>query len=83
MVPGLVASIYNRFQAGDLAGALKAQDELAPLRHAFDLGTFPVVIKEALNIMGIPAGRCRAPVGNLGPAQREQLVAVLKGLKVI
>ncbi len=57
--PALVASIYDRFMAGDLAGAKAAQQELAPLRLAFAWGTFPVVIKEALNLMGMEAGPCR------------------------
>jgi 4-hydroxy-tetrahydrodipicolinate synthase len=35
--------------------SLEAQFRLAPLRLAFDLGTFPVVIKEALNLIGIEA----------------------------
>jgi 4-hydroxy-tetrahydrodipicolinate synthase len=83
VAPGLVASIYDRFRAGDLAGALKAQEELSPLRHAFDLGTFPVVIKEALNLMGIPAGRCRAPVGPLDPGKRQELARILEALGAV
>ena len=80
VAPALVASIYDRFTAGDQAGALRAQQELAPLRHAFELGTFPAVIKEALNLIGIPVGPCRAPVGPLEPDRRAQLVGILRDL---
>jgi len=81
--PELVASIYDKYMAGDLAGALQAQRELAPLRLAFAWGTFPVVIKEALNLMGMDAGPCRAPVGPLTAEQRESLKKVLQEMKVI
>jgi len=81
--PALVASIYDQYMAGDLPGALQAQRELAPLRLAFAWGTFPVVIKEALNLMGMDVGPCRAPVGPLTADQREKLKKVLLEMKVI
>jgi len=81
--PALVAAIYDQYMAGDLAGALQSQRELAPLRLAFAWGTFPVVIKEALNLMGMDAGPCRAPVGPLSAEQREKLKKVLQEMKVI
>ena len=80
--PALVASIYDQYMAGDLPGALQAQRELAPLRLAFAWGTFPVVIKEALNLMGMDAGPCRAPVGPLTADQRK-VKKVLQEMKVI
>ncbi len=83
VVPQLVASIYERFIAGDFQGAREAQEALAPLRLAFSWGTFPVVIKEALNLMGMDAGPARAPVGPLTEDKREQLKNVLKNINVI
>ena len=81
--PSLVVEIYKRFVAGDLEGALEAQRALAPLRLAFTWGTFPVVIKEALDLMGMDGGPARAPVGPLSPEQRERLKKVLKDMGVI
>ena len=81
--PALVASIYDKYMAGDLPGALQAQRELAPLRLAFAWGTFPVVIKEALNLMGMDVGPCRGPVGPLTADQRERLKKVLQEMKAI
>jgi 4-hydroxy-tetrahydrodipicolinate synthase len=80
VVPALVASIYDRFLAGDLAGARRAQEELAPLRHAFGWGSFPVVIKAALNMMGLQAGPARRPVGPMDPEKRADLQGVLREL---
>ncbi len=81
--PRLVADIYDNFIAGDLDGARRAQQALAPLRLAFAWGTFPVVIKEALDLMGMEGGPGRAPVGPLTAEQREKLKGVLKDMGVI
>jgi 4-hydroxy-tetrahydrodipicolinate synthase len=83
VVPDLVVGIYDRFVAGDITAAGAAQARLAPLRHAFGLGTFPCVIKEALNIIGISVGRCRAPVGELSPEARQKLTEVLRDLGLV
>jgi len=81
--PRIVAEIYNAFVAGDLERSRRAQAQLAPLRLAFELGTFPVVIKEALALMGICGARAIAPVAPLADAQREQLKAVLQEMKIL
>lgn len=83
VVPVLVVSIYERFKAGDLDGARRAQEALAPLRLAFSWGTFPVVIKEALDLMGMEGGPARAPVGPMSPEGRERLKRVLRDMNVI
>ena len=82
VVPQLVAEIYNAFVAGDLERARQAQARLAPLRIAFDLGTFPVVIKEALALMGICSGRTKAPVKPMTDARRAELKQILQALGV-
>lgn len=83
VAPALVASIYNKFQAGDLKGALEAQFQLAPLRLAFTLGSFPAVIKEALNMIGVEVGSCLRPTTGLNEEERAQLRAILTGLGLI
>ena len=83
VVPRLVVEIYERFQAGDLAGAQQAQERLSPLRHAFGWGTFPVVVKEAANMIGLAAGPARGPVGPMSEEARDRLGQVLRGLGVL
>ena len=61
VVPALVVQIYECFKAGDLAGSRRAQEALAPLRMAFTWGTFPVVIKEALDLIGLEGGPAPRP----------------------
>lgn len=83
VAPRLAVKIYECFKAGDLAGAKHAQEGLAPLRHAFSWGTFPVVIKEALDLMGMEGGPARAPVSSLSSEQRERLKNVLCDIGLI
>jgi 4-hydroxy-tetrahydrodipicolinate synthase len=81
--PELVVRIYDHVKAGKIDAALEAQKALAPLRLAFTWGTFPVVIKEALDLMGMEGGPCRAPVGPLSGEQREKLRVLLRDMKMI
>jgi molybdopterin-containing oxidoreductase family membrane subunit len=74
----LCVDIYEKFMAGDLKGSLKAQFSLAPLRIAFTLGTFPAVIKESLNLLGIEAGPCMEPAGPITSEEREKLRKILE-----
>jgi 4-hydroxy-tetrahydrodipicolinate synthase len=83
VAPALVSSIYNKIQSGDLAGARKAQKELTPLRDAFALGSFPVVVKEALQLLGIEAGPARLPIHPMSSENRAKLKDILKAMKLV
>jgi 4-hydroxy-tetrahydrodipicolinate synthase len=83
VVPELVTAIYERLTEGDVQGAWDAQEALAPLRLAFSWGTFPVVVKEALNLMGLDAGPARAPVRSMSNANRDQLAQVLRTIDAL
>ncbi len=83
VAPQIAASIYNRFVEGDHEGARKAQFALEPIRTAFGLGTFPVVVKEALTMLGIPMGACRAPVGEMSEQSKAELRRVLQQMALL
>jgi len=83
IAPKLIVEIYEAFMAGDLKRSLEAQFRLAPLRLAFDLGTFPVVIKEALTLIGIDAGPGIAPVGGMRPEARAELKGILQQMALL
>jgi len=80
IVPGLIAQMYEHYRAGRLDESRALQERLVPLRKAFSLGTFPAVLKEALNLAGIPVGKPRLPVKPLGEAAREELRQILAEL---
>jgi 4-hydroxy-tetrahydrodipicolinate synthase len=79
----LAVEIYNAYTAGDLDRALEAQRRLTPLRHALNLGTFPVVIKEAMAMTGISVGPARLPVKPLSEKERVRLKTILKDIQVL
>jgi 4-hydroxy-tetrahydrodipicolinate synthase len=83
VAPKICSDIYNKFLAGDYTGALEAQFAIAPLRIAFNLGTFPAVIKDALNLMGLDVGNCARPVNPLTDEERKKLKNILEGMNLI
>jgi 4-hydroxy-tetrahydrodipicolinate synthase len=83
VAPKLVVEIYQAYTRGDIERARKAQAELAPLRLAFNLGSFPVVIKDALELMGIKAGTTRAPVKSLNKDKQEMLRNTLQQMGLL
>ena len=81
--PRVPVEIYEAFIAGDHKRALDAQFRLAPLRVAFGLGTFPVVVKEALTMIGIDAGPAIRPIGPMTPENREKLRKVISDMGML
>jgi len=81
VAPGAFVDLYNAYEAGNLEEAQRLQRLVEPLRQAFSLATFPSVVKEAMKMAGLPAGRCRRPVGPMPVAARAQLTPVLEKLR--
>lgn len=73
IAPELSVGIFENFVWGDMNKALDFQQRLAPLRLAFKLGTFPAMLKAGAELLGLPAGPPRSPVGRLSAAQRQHL----------
>lgn len=80
VAPELAVGIYRAVQAGDEDRADQLQQQLLPLREAFALGSFPVVVKRAIALRGLDAGPTRAPVAELSAANDDRLRAVIDGL---
>ncbi|MEW6232180.1 MAG: 4-hydroxy-tetrahydrodipicolinate synthase [Chloroflexota bacterium] len=83
VAPRLVVDLYEAMCRGDVATAVELQYRLLPLRRAFNLGTFPVVIKEAMELIGLSAGPAKSPVGGLDEEARDQLRHVLDKLGLL
>ncbi|HID56079.1 TPA: 4-hydroxy-tetrahydrodipicolinate synthase [Candidatus Poribacteria bacterium] len=76
--PRLVVGIYEAVKRGDLDEGRRLQYEILKFRVAFNrLGTFPAMVKEAMNMLGLPAGPPRPPVRPLTPREREELVRIM------
>lgn len=63
--PKNMVGIYENFKKGDLEAAQKCQDAVAPLRACFKYGNPNTVVKTAVNLLGYPVGKCRAPFNYL------------------
>lgn len=83
VAPKLVVDIYEKFMAGDHAGALEAQYRLVPLRDTYSYGSFPVVMKECLNLMGVEVGDPVKPIEHCTKERLEDIKQVLSDLKLI
>jgi 4-hydroxy-tetrahydrodipicolinate synthase len=80
VVPKIVVEIYDKYMAGDLTGALEAQYRLSLFRNAYSLGSFPVVPKDALNMMGVNVGHPIRPIQHLTEANQAKLKDILIGI---
>lgn len=83
VAPRLVSDIYDKFIEGDIEGSIDAQYDLMPLRDAYGKGTFPVVMKECLNILGVEVGNPIKPVRNCSDVARTELENMLKVLPTV
>ena len=75
--PATVASIYDRFIAGDLEGAQAAQDAIAILQQTFKYGNPNTIIKTAVALQGRNVGKCRAPFNYVPEEGLEAIKKVL------
>lgn len=75
--PEVMASIYNYFAAGDLENARKAQDSIRSFRGCFKYGNPNTIVKTAVNMLGYPVGKCRAPFNQVPEEGIEALKKVL------
>jgi 4-hydroxy-tetrahydrodipicolinate synthase len=83
VAPREAVEIYEAYQAGDHARARKAQEKIALVRQALALGTFPIVIKEAMAMLGVPGGYCRPPAKPLTEVKRRELRATLERIGLL
>lgn len=83
IAPKLTVEIYEYFINKEYDKALEAQYKLAPLRIATGLGTFPLVIKEALNMQGFNVGPCFSPIEELKEEDKIKLKELLEELNLL
>jgi 4-hydroxy-tetrahydrodipicolinate synthase len=81
VAPKAFVELWRAFRDGKRKEAARLQELVKPLREAFALHTFPSVVKAAMEMIGLPAGPCRRPVGPMPAEAREKLAAVLAALR--
>lgn len=83
VAPKLVVEIYEKYIAGDLEGALKAQYKLIPLRNTYNYGSFPVVMKDCMNLLGLQVGDPVRPIDHCSQERLDAIRKVLVDLELI
>jgi 4-hydroxy-tetrahydrodipicolinate synthase len=83
IAPKLVVQIYDTFMAGDIQGSLEAQYKLAPLRVAMGLGSWPVVTKDAMNLIGFQAGEPIKPNTSCSEVNMTKLKNILANMGLL
>lgn len=63
--PEVMSSIYNLFAEGNMDAAKKVQDSIRTFRGCFKYGNPNTIVKAAVNFLGYPVGRCRAPFNQI------------------
>lgn len=76
-------AMVRSFVGGDVAGAAALHRELFPLFKALFITSNPVPVKEALNMLGLPAGPVRLPLVEASSAEKEKIAAVLKAAGIL
>ncbi|SHI56490.1 4-hydroxy-tetrahydrodipicolinate synthase [Dethiosulfatibacter aminovorans DSM 17477] len=76
--PATMASIYDLYVAGELETARKVQDSIRSLRNTFKYGNPNTIVKAAVELLGYPVGKCRAPFNQVPDQGIEALKKVLE-----
>jgi len=78
-----VKEMTGRFRAGDLAGARRIDDELAPAYELIGVVTGPIQIKAALNMLGHEVGGLRLPLVEASEDEQAQIRSCLERLNLL
>ena len=82
----LIPSYWNAIQAdaerGRVKEALAAQRRLYPFLDALFAGEFPVGVKAAFELLGLPIGKCITPTGGMLASHMKRLEAAITDLQM-
>lgn len=81
--PREVHDMVDRWDRGDVKGALKLQQDLLDYIHALFIEVNPIPVKEALNQLGFGVGPYRLPLDVMAEANREKLVEEMRKVGLI
>ncbi|MEM0358755.1 MAG: 4-hydroxy-tetrahydrodipicolinate synthase [Candidatus Hadarchaeales archaeon] len=83
LVPSQMVRMVRAFREGRVEDARRIHYELSPLFEALFLETNPCPVKEAMEMVGLPAGPPRLPLVRVGEGTRKRLREVLSGLGLL
>lgn len=80
LIPGEIAELVNALRNSDYEKARSLHYQLQPLFRSACLESNPIPIKTAMNAMGMPAGKCRLPLCEMGNENKVRLLDSLSDL---
>ncbi|MBR5259532.1 MAG: 4-hydroxy-tetrahydrodipicolinate synthase [Eggerthellaceae bacterium] len=81
--PERMKEIIELCAAGDFQAAWKAHKALLPLMDGLFETSNPILVKEALKLVGFPVGGVRLPLVDATPAQSERLASIMREVGVL
>ena len=81
--PARMKEIVELCAAGDWDTAWKAHEALLPLMDGLFETSNPILVKEALKLVGFPVGGVRLPLVDATPAQSERLASIMREVGVL
>lgn len=76
--PRLMSSIYDLFVSGKIEEAKTANAAIAPFRACFKYGNPNTIVKTAVELLGYPVGKCRAPFNKVSKEGIDAIREVLR-----
>ena len=85
VAPRKVHDLCESFWNGDMETAMRLQREALPLVDALFSEVNPIPVKAAMNAMGLEVGPLRAPLCEMGDANKAKMIQVMKdyGIKLV
>jgi len=84
IAPKMTVDLFNFMQKGDLNKARELYFKLLPIARAIGAeNNFPAQVKEAVALLGRPAGPCRSPIMPLEELERKEIAQALKHAELL
>lgn len=80
VIPAEMKELTSLAAAGDFAAATEVHERLLPIMKYLFITANPILVKQALNVIGVPVGGVRLPLVDATDEQTEGLKQVLKDL---
>lgn len=83
VAPERMKQIVDLCAAGDWQAAKMANEQLLPLMNGLFETSNPILVKEALRLVGFPVGGVRLPLIDATPEQSERLASIMREVGVL
>lgn len=83
VAPARMKEIVELFATGDDAGSQRALEALLPLMKELFVTSNPILVKEALRLVGFPVGGVRLPLVDATSEQSDRLAQVMRQVGVL